>query len=206
MRRPVATKKVLALGGGVLVLILVASSMLRREPTPSELAARLPDCFRRKDAGCLLAAVPEAERQAYGLTRSNLQRLLDEYVAPNLKGSVPEPSRMFAQSPSSATVFTDYFDGRRRMTMPMDASLLREGVRSPGLIANILLTASAGRDPDGGEGGAVKLLRWERQAREDGARLTELGFRGVYLAPERGLIPWAEWADQCRTKYERRRG
>lgn len=79
----------LAAGAALIVAACVVFGLVALHESPEKAGARTFSCVLGRDAGCLLRYTSNDEKTRLGLTRENLQALLDGFVGSRLAGFRP---------------------------------------------------------------------------------------------------------------------
>lgn len=189
----------LIIGGITVGLALGVAWWLYANPSLATASRRTLLCMANANAGCLYRVVPIEERNALGLTEEKLERLLNDYVEPNLRIKKVYEIEVTSDPASGRATATGNWVLSSGQELPMSVSLYEgdDGYESPGLVTTLIALVAIVKFGDVGEeaGGIQKLMAWHEQARTDGPILKEMGIPGVYRRREEGLMTWTQWAD-----------
>jgi hypothetical protein len=169
-------------------------------------ARRASNCLAEADGGCLYNFLTSDDIRAYDLDREKFESLVEKYYLPAVKGAEWDAPQCEVMSEQQQAICTQ---GLRQGDRPIQSvavfvSQTEEGIRSPYLVSQLLLTVAVLIAQPKAEpvGGIRKIQAWLEQAETDGPKLRELGINGIYRESSEGLIPWAQWQENCRKKLE----
>ena len=183
------------IGASLLMVGLVAflmTQLLRAPQDPAKVATAALDCTLEGDYECLWEHIPQTERDIYGINREQFIRIMSEYVEPTL-GKVKVVSRHTnMRGTGQATAEVEFIlDNGQTRRFSVHTAKSPQGVITINLLASLVLGVQFLEAPE--TPGTNKIQTWLTRVRQDRARLTQLGLKGVYRGPERGFETWDDW-------------
>jgi hypothetical protein len=199
-----SVKRKQAIGLTTLVILGVALYLLlnRPGPTPTQVAMTGGECLARRDAECLASLASESEMAAYGVSRIQVVALLRDYYFPRLaKLKISGTPTVFDEQVGSTEV---HLQAENPNNEPVELEILAAkvgtGVRLPTLITDALLAGTSVNLPSKNDDPGAKMEAWANTAEADGPKLSKMGFTGLYRDPNEGLLSWADWSNDCRSR------
>lgn len=176
------------------------SRLIPNEPTLN-VALRSTKCVEAGDSDCIFGLMYEKEKKAQGITRTNLRALFDAFIVPNRQERYGPPITELTSLDDSGIAFAVSQWSRPNkppVIIGMAAAITPKGPRTVNAVRDIIFGGLDAKYRKSSKESKI-VVYLEGMVRES-ARLSSLGFTGLYNPNTAKIDDWPTIIDSYRQK------